>query len=319
MTHKIALIINTSEIAAGTRGASLGPGAMMAVARKKGNTLFGDYPISFVKVMNELLDKPSVYPFAQRGEGLVEIFKNVASEVQKLLSENQFPLLIAGDHGSAGGTIAGIKSHFPNKRLGVVWIDAHGDLHTPYTTPSGNMHGMPLATALAEDNIQEKRNDISAEEISIWNSLKGTVDSMAKVIPEDVVFVGVRDVEKEEIALMNRLNIKNYEVEEVRRLGVNAILEGISSKLSSCDFIYVSFDVDSMDPKETSHGTGTPVDNGLNIKEARDLLIGLTKHPKLVCLEFVEVNPCLDEKTNKMAEVAFDLFNEVAKSLTLED
>ncbi len=315
MKQNISLIINPSEITAGTRGASLGPGAMMAVARSKGSSLFGDFPITQIKDVNFLLDKPIKNPFAKRGEGLVEIFTLMSQEIQSTLANNQFPLVIAGDHGSAGGTIAGIKAQFPDKRLGVVWIDAHGDLHTPYTTPSGNMHGMPLATALNEDNKQEQRNNISENEIQIWNALKNAGNSGQKIASEDLVFIAVRDVEKEEIALMERLNIKNFTVEELRRLGVNAVLDAISTKLSACDLIYVSFDVDSMDPTETSHGTGTPVDHGLTIDEARNLLIGFTNHPKLVCMEFVEVNPCLDEKTNKMAEVAFDLFNDVVTSL----
>jgi len=315
MKQNITYIINTSEITAGTRGSSLGPGAVMAEARKINSRLFGEFPMKFVHECNYLLDKPIEHPFAKRAEGLIKVFESVAEEVKEVLTVNGFPLLLSGDHGSAGGTIAGIKAAYPNKRLGVIWIDAHGDLHTPFTTPSGNMHGMPLATALHEDNLQEQRNDVPVETLALWTKLKNCSFDGAKISPEDLVFIGVRDVEKEEIALMNRLKIRNFEVEEIRQLGVDKIIASISTKLSSCDIIYVSFDVDSMDPMVTSHGTGTPVENGLMIEEARQFLIALAAHPKLVCMEFVEVNPCLDEKINKMAEVTFGLFQVVVTTL----
>lgn len=315
MKQNITYIINTSEITAGTRGSSLGPGAVMAEARKINSGLFGEFPMKFVQEFNYLLDKPIEHPFAKRAEGLIKVYESVAKEVKEVLVVNGFPLLLSGDHGSAGGTIAGVKAAYPNKRLGVIWIDAHGDLHTPYTTPSGNMHGMPLSTALNEDNLQEQRNDVPTQTQELWNELKNSAFEGAKILPEDLVFIGVRDVEQEEIALMNRLKIQNFEVEEIRRLGVDEIIASISTKLSNCDIIYVSFDVDSMDPEVTSHGTGTPVDNGLMIEEARKFLVALAKHPKLVCMEFVEVNPCLDEKTNKMAEVTFSLFQDVVSTL----
>ncbi len=315
MKQKIKYIINKSEIAAGTRGASLGPEAIMVEARKRNSGIFGEFPIVHVEEVNFYLDKPIVHRFAKRAEGLIKVFESVAEIVKTTLKNDEFPLLLSGDHGSAGGTIAGIKAMYPTKKLGVIWIDAHGDLHTPYTTPSGNMHGMPLATVLGEDNLQDKRNDIPAETADLWNRLKNVGFKGAKITPDHLVFVGVRDVEKEEISIMNRLKIKNHKVEEVRRNGADAILKMIDQQLSDCDVIYVSFDVDSMDPYATSHGTGTPVDNGLLVDEAKALLIGLANHPKLVCLEFVEVNPCLDEKTNRMAEVTFGLFEEVVKTL----
>src|SRR5690606_6696791 len=110
---------------------------------------------------NYLLDQPVKYPFAKRVEGLSKVFDCVANKVKNVLQNGGFPFVLAGDHGSAGGTIAGVKAAFPTKRLGVVWIDAHGDLHTPYTAPSRNMHGMPLATALGVDNLEEKVIDVS--------------------------------------------------------------------------------------------------------------------------------------------------------------
>ena len=315
MKKDIELLINKSEITAGTRGASLGPEAIMTVARKKGSTFFSKFPMHHVQHMNHLLDGGKQYPHAKYIDGLVKVFESVNSNVKRLLDERKFPLILAADHGSAGGTIAGIKAANPDKRLGVIWIDAHGDLHTPFTTPSGNMHGMPLATALNEDNLECKSNDIGDDENTMWNKLKSTGIEGAKITPEDLVFIAVRDTEEQEDALMQRLNITNHRVETVRRDGKEEVLRRTLEQLKDCDIIYVSFDVDSMDPKHTSHGTGTPVDNGLTPEEANYFLCELARLENLVCLEFVEVNPCLDEKTNKMAEVTFDLLEAATAEL----
>lgn len=115
--------------------------------------------------------------------------------------------------------------------------------------------------------------------------------------------------------MMERLKIRNYTVAEVRENGAESILSKIESQLENCDIIYVSFDVDSMDPEFTSHGTGTPVDNGLKPDEAEFFLTKLAQNEKVKCIEFVEVNPCLDEKKNKMAEVTFDLLKKTITKL----
>ncbi|MBL1279283.1 MAG: arginase [Fluviicola sp.] len=315
MKKQIKFLINKSEITAGTRGASLGPEAIMTAARKNGNLLFGEYSTVTIPDSNHLLDMEVKYPFAKRIEGLVQVFEAVSKEVKTVLDEKNFPFVISGDHGSAGGTITGIKAAYPNKRLGVVWIDAHGDLHTPYTTPSGNMHGMPLATAIADDNKQEQKNKLSKEETELWNELKTMHANGPRLKSEDLVFIAVRDTEEQEDALIERLQITNHTVDQVRSKGKKAIMNEILSQLNECDIIYVSFDVDSMDPKHTSHGTGTPVENGLHPEEAEFFLTELAKNKKTVCIEFVEVNPCLDEKVNKMAEVAFDLLEKTINQL----
>lgn len=315
MDKKIQIIFNRSELTAGTRGASLGPEAMMAVARKRNNFLFGNYPVDYVEDYNYLLDQPVKYPFAKRVEGLSKVFDCIANKVKNVLQNGGFPFVLAGDHGSAGGTIAGVKAAFPTKRLGVVWIDAHGDLHTPYTTPSGNMHGMPLATALGVDNLEEKVNDVSDDVRNVWEKLKNTGVAGAKINPEDLVFIAVRDLEAQEKALMERYQIVNHTVDEIRQKGMDVVMKEIQHQLSDCDILYISFDVDSMDPKHTSYGTGTPVDHGLLPEEAAFFLEAFARESKTVCMEFVEVNPCLDEQKNKMAEVAFELMDQTINVL----
>jgi len=311
----IQLIINSSEITAGTRGASLGPDAVITAARKKGSFFFGDYPIMRIQDENQMLDDEVKYPYAKRIQGLVQVFERISTAVKLTLDNGMFPYVLASDHGSAGGTIAGIKAAFPNKRLGVIWIDAHGDLHTPYTTPSGNMHGMPLATALGDDNLECKSNDPNEDIIQYWTKLKNTGVEGAKIRPEDLVFIGVRDTEEQEDAIIKRLGITNHKVESVRSEGTQAIIQKCLDQLHDCDMIYVSFDVDSMDPELTSYGTGTPVANGITPEEAKEFLCAFGEEEKLVCMEFVEVNPCLDNKQNRMAEITFDLFEAAANSI----
>lgn len=285
----------------------------MVAARKSEDNYFSKYNKQYVQDENELLDEPVKFPTAKRIKGLTSVFNSVVDNLQDIYGDGKFPVVLAADHGSAGGTIAGIKKQYPNKRLGVVWIDAHGDLHTPYTTPSGNMHGMPLATALGVDNKECKRNDPNPEVVKEWENLKNAGVPGVKLQPEDLVFIGVRDTEPEEDALIKGMNITNHTVAELREKGAEEVLKATLDQLKDCDILYISFDVDSMDPEATSHGTGTPVPIGLAVPEAEELLNGLCSDARVVCLEIVEVNPCLDEHKNKMAEVTFGLLKSVSK------
>lgn len=317
--HKNTIfLINKSEITAGSRGASLGPEAIITAARKKGSTLFGAHEVQKIENANHLLDFPTQYKFAKRIDGLLSIYKAINEKVASLLKKGTFPLVLAADHGSAGGTIAGIKSAFPDKKLGVVWIDAHADIHTPYTTPTGNMHGMPLATALNIDNIVCRVNDVNDDTKVLWDELKNVGGIAPKLSPEDIVYIAVRDTEEQEDSIIKELNIKNYSVPELRQKGVQSVIEEVLNKLSNCDIIYVSFDVDSMDPDLTSYGTGTPVKDGLTPQEAKQILTSFAHNPKTVCMELVEVNPCLDDKVNTMAEVALGLIEAIVEELDVK-
>lgn len=315
MNRTIELLINKSEITAGTRGASLGPEAMMTAARTQNSLFFSKYPLKRIDDRNDVLDTPNKFPTAKNIEALVEVYQNVSNAVKYSLDSGNFPVVLAADHGSAGGTMAGVKAAHPNKRIGVIWIDAHADIHTPYTTPSGNMHGMPLATALFEDNLQSKINDPAPGVPEMWNQLKNTGVPGAKLQAQDIVYIAVRDTEKPEQEIMQRLGIKNHTVADVRLKGVEAIAEETLDQLKDCDILYISFDVDSMDPEMTSHGTGTPVSNGLKPEEAKYFLQAFAQQENTVCMEFVEVNPCLDDKTNTMAEVAFELLEATVNEL----
>jgi len=315
MRKDITFLINSSEITAGTRGASLGPGAVITAARTLKNNFFGNYNMVYLKDNNNVLDASTDFQFAKNAVALLDVYERISSALGDVFTSNQFPFVLAGDHGSAGGTIAGIKKQFPDKRLGVVWIDAHGDIHSPYTTPSGNMHGMPLSTALNSDNLNSKVNSISNEEKLVWDALKELHGIVPKIHPEDLIFIGVRDLEEQEVSIIEELNIRNILVEEVRSKGTEIVVNEVLTHLNSCDLIYISFDVDSMDPDHTSYGTGTPVKNGLFPEEAETIMKGIIASNKVCCLEVVEVNPCLDDKKNKMAEITFGIVEKLVKKI----
>ena len=301
----IKIIEVPSEIGAGTRGASLGIDAIKIAGLDFMSNFFVHFPSEKVETENKLLFEPIQSPYAKRIHGVFNMYERISKAVSDSIKHNFFPVVLSGDHSNAGGTIAGIKMAKPKSKLGVIWIDAHADLHTPYTTPSGNMHGMPLATAIAEDNLESKVHDIDDVTKKFWNQLKSIGKISQKVLPEDIVFISLRDFEKEEKAVIEKHGIKVIPTSEVRRNGAENVSRKVLRYLSDCTDIYVSFDVDSLD-STISKGTGTPVGNGLREREAEDLISKFMQNRKVCCFEITEVNPTLD-KENLMAEIAFNI------------
>ena len=301
----IKLIEVPSEIGAGTRGASMGIDAVKIAALDFMSNFFVHFPSEKIEVENNLLFEPIKSPYAKRIQGVVSMYERISKAVSDSMKNNFFPVVLSGDHSNAGGTIAGIKIAKPKSKLGVIWIDAHADLHTPYTTPSGNMHGMPLSTAIAEDNIECKVHEVDEKTSRLWDQLKTTGKTGQKVLPEDVVFISLRDYEKEEKFLIEKYGMKVVTTSEVRRNGAENVSRKVLRYLSDCTDIYVSFDVDSLD-SAISKGTGTPVSNGLKEREAEDLISKFMQNRKICCFEITEVNPTLD-KENLMAEIAFNI------------
>lgn len=311
---KIKLIEVRSEIGAGTRGAGLGVDAIKIAALDFGSSFFKRHESVEVPNENKLLLEPVENEHAKRIKGVYSFSEKLAKQVSEFCKEEgTFPIVLAGDHASAIGVATGIKMAFPQKRLGIVWIDAHADMHSPYTTPSGNMHGMPIAALLGEDNKDMQVNKPDDETIQYWEKIKNLGDIYPKVRYEDIVMVSVRDYERQEEFLLKKHNVKNISVTEIRNRGAERIAALILTSLESCDVIYISFDVDSMDP-ELSRGTGTPVPGGLTEKEAGSLIYYLLRSKKVCCLEVVEVNPTLD-KENQMAENAFEVLLKATNQL----
>jgi arginase len=301
----IKLIEVASEIGAGTRGASLGIEAIKIAALDFMSNFFIHFPSEKVPHENKLLFEPIESPYAKRIQGIQLMYERVSKSVSDSLRQGFFPVVLSGDHSTAGATITGIKMARPKSKLGVIWIDAHADLHTPYTTPSGNMHGMPLSICINEDNDDNRVHDLDETTEKLWNGLKNMGKSAPKVLPEDIVFISLRDYEREERSLIEKYGMKVITTNEVRRKGPENIVRAVTRYLSDCTDIYVSFDVDSLD-SSISKGTGTPVSNGLKEREVEDLISKFMQNRKLCCFEIAEVNPTLD-KENLMAEIAFNI------------
>lgn len=301
----IKIIEVASEIGAGTRGASLGIEAIKIAALDFMSSFFIHFPSDKIPTENKLLYEPIESPYAKRIKGLVSMYDKVSKSLTETIKSNFFPVVLSGDHSMAGAVIAGIKIAKPKAKLGVIWIDAHADLHTPYTTPSGNMHGMPLALSINEDNSECAVHDLDHETAKQWNALKHIGKIAPKVLPEDIVFISLRDFEKEEKHLIDKYGMKVITTKEVRSKGAENIVRSVTRYLSDCTDIFISFDVDSLDSSITK-GTGTPVSNGLREREAEDLISKFMQNRKVCCFEITEVNPTLD-KENLMAEIAFNI------------
>ena len=301
----IKLIEVPSEIGAGTRGASLGIDAIKIAALDFMSNFFVHFPSEKIETENNLLFEPIQSPYAKRINGVLTMYERVSKAVKETIQGNFFPVVLSGDHSIAGGTIAGIKAAKPKGRLGVIWIDAHADMHTPYTTPSGNMHGMPLTASIAEDNEESKVHEPDEKTKKQWEQLKQFGKISPKILPEDIVFISLRDYEKEEKHLIEKYEMKVITTAELRRKGPENVVRASLRYLSDCTDIYVSFDVDCLDSSITK-GTGTPVSNGLREREAEDLVSKFMQNRKICCFEITEVNPTLD-KENLMAEIAFNI------------
>ena len=310
---RIKLLEVRSELGAGTRGASMGPDALRVACLNKGSDYFRRFNSVVVPDLNHVLFDKNHFPFAKYIDSIYTVQKGIANAVEQTLRFDEFPLVLAGDHSSANATIAGIKATYPQKTLGVIWIDAHADLHSPYTTPSGNVHGMPLAAALGQNNLRHQRNQPDAETEFFWQRLQNLGEPGPKLLPEHLVYVVVRDTEEEEDALIAELGIKWIKLPEIKAKGSRQLTREIYQHLRFCDMVYISFDVDSLD-SSFSIGTGTPVEDGLYLSEAENLCQDLLENERVVCFEMVEINPTLDNG-NTMAKNAFNILEKATAAI----
>ena len=168
---KINIIKNRSDIGAGTRGADMGIDAIEIAAINAESSYFSQYDSVDLESFNEAVYKKQNTTYALRIGKVLAVCEGLSKAVTSSLKNNEFPLVLSGDHSSALGTISGVKCAFPEKRVGVVWIDAHADIHSPHTTPSGNIHGMPLAAALSDDNLDRKINEVTDETNTNWEAM----------------------------------------------------------------------------------------------------------------------------------------------------
>ncbi|SDI32663.1 arginase [Natribacillus halophilus] len=223
----------------------------------------------------------------QHLQAVVETNRRLAKKMDEMMSADAFPLVFGGDHSISIGTLAGISQHYQN--LGVIWYDAHGDLNTAETSPSGNIHGMPLAVSLGRGH----------------DSLTEIAGGLPAIKPENVVIIGARALDAAEKTLIQESGLKVFTMHEVDRLGMSEVMTQTNAYLSHCDGIHLSLDLDGLDPIDAP-GVGTPVVGGLTYRESHLAMEMLAETTDITSCEFVEVNPILDEK-NKTAEAAVAL------------
>ena len=304
------VLVSDWEFGAGKAGTSTGPKTLIDYCKESGLSFICKAPITIIDQKVTAEDVEDIhYPYLKRAIPLIEHQTRFADAIEKERSNNAKLLLLTGDHSNAIGGLAGFCRNKNTNNLGVIWIDAHLDLHSPYTTPSGNIHGMSVNTAIEKDNLKCQRNEIGDECEELWNKIKG-IKKNSPIPVENIVFIGIRSYELPEETLIKDHNIKVIYSEEVLDNGIKwAVNEAIDYLDSKIDDLYVSFDVDSMDPS-VSVGTGTPVESGLSKIQAVDILSALIEYPKTSCLEITEINPKLDQQ-KPMAKQVFEILNQI--------
>jgi arginase len=312
---RIKIIEVKSEIGAGTRGASMGVEAIKVAGYDFGSDFFNKHEVVEISAGNKSLFDLIHNEYAKHIPEIYEVVERLSNEVKKAaMDPDVFPIILEGDHSNSIGTVAGIKMAFPDKRLGLIWIDAHADIHSPYTTPSGNVHGMAVAAMIDNDNIENKVNEPVEETREFWEKIKGLGGIRPKVLPSDIIYVTLRDTEIQEEYLIKKLGIQVYPVSEMRAKGVERAAVEVLNMLDKCDIIHVYFDVDSMDPS-ISRGTGTPAKDGITEKEAGNFISRLLYSKKITSFEIAEINPTLDNE-NVMAENAFEIMQKAVNLVT---
>jgi len=313
MIKKIKLVEVHSDIAGHRKGASLGIEALKKSCKDLDCEYFETFSTETIKDENEAHNHKSKFDHAKYIDKVYLVVSRLANTIKELRSKNIFPIVLAGDHASCAGTMHGLRMAHPDDEIGVIYIDAHADIHSPYTSQSGNLHGMPLAIACALDNKKSATNKPTNTEVEYWEKLKYLVSPQASIKPENIVFCGLRDFEEAEKNLIDKYNISSHTVESITFEGIKNTVKNIFDKLSHCKHIYVSFDVDSVDPLYIP-GTGTPVKNGLSYEQALQLNLELIKNDKVCCWEIAEINPIYNNSKDDSTKI-FQILEKVTKNL----
>lgn len=285
------------DLGAGRRGADLGPNAI----RYAGLNLHPSIDEQLCKLGHPLIDEGNLaVPLTKieqphfsnehlhNVETILEVCNNLAATVERFYGPDDFPLVIGGDHSLTMGSLTGVvRARGP---VGVIWIDAHADFNTDETTPSGNIHGMPLAALVGIGHKQ----------------LVELGGFSPKVEPRRVVIIGSRDLDPGERDFLRKVGINVFTMKEIDRQGMAAVMEqAIELATDGMDGLHISFDIDAVDPRDAP-GTGTKVAGGLTYREAHLALELIADAGKMTSLDIVEVNPTLDME-NRTAILAAEL------------
>jgi arginase len=281
------------DLGAGRRGVDMGPSALRVAGladkvRELGYEVrdAGDLPVKIAETQGPG-DPTKKYLMEIR-----EVCELLRDRVEAIVAKKALPVVLGGDHSIAMGTLAGLSRHFRKEgaKIGLVWFDAHADANTPETSPSGNIHGMPLAAALGFGEA----------------SLVNLAGASPMVEGATAALVGIRDVDRAERANVKASGIGAFTMRDIDERGMRAVMEeAIARATSGTAGFHVSFDMDGMDPS-AAPGVGTPAPGGLSYREAHLAMEMLADTGKVIAAEFVEVNPVLDHK-NGTARLAVEL------------
>ncbi len=281
------------DLGSGRRGVDMGPSAIRIAGlnerlRELGNRVIDEGDLD-IKNMEEIRVGEMKARYLRE---ITRASKVLSAKVEKLMAKNHFPLVLGGDHSIAVGTISGIAAFCKRKRkkLGLLWIDAHGDMNTPSTSPSGNIHGMPLAAVLGLGP----------------RDLSHVMGSYRKVDPANVALVGTRSLDEGEKRHIKQTGVHVFTMPDIDRLGIHQVMKKAFARVSEgTDYVHVSLDLDAVDPT-VAPGVGTPVKGGLDYREAHLIMEFIYESKLMTSLEIVEVNPILDEH-NASAAFAVEL------------
>jgi arginase len=281
------------DLGSGRRGVDMGPSAIRIAGladrlAEQGHRVVDEGDVD-IKNMEELKVGDV------RARYLAEIARAsrlVCAKVERMVGKGHFPLVLGGDHSISIGTVSAIAaaSRREGKKVGLLWVDAHGDINTPETSPSGNIHGMPVAALLGEG--PPELTSIGCED--------------AKVDPRNIAMVAIRSLDEGEKIRLKRHGVQVHTMSEVDRNGIEQVMKEALARVSEgADRVHVSFDLDAVDPS-VAPGVGTPVKGGLDYREAHLLMELLSDSGVMTSLEMVEVNPILDDR-NASALFAVEL------------
>ena len=292
--RRVSLIGVPMDLGAGRRGVDMGPSAvrLAGVARRLRDMGHEFEDLGDVAV--PLSERREPGPGPKYLKDILRTCGRLAPRIERVLDQGGLPMVVGGDHSFAMGSITGVSSHFRKRgeKVGLIWIDAHADMNTPETSPSGNIHGMPLSAVLGYGD----------------DSLVGLGGFSPKVDPENTVLIGIRSVDDGERDLVIRSGIHYYEMMKIDARGMgNVVEEALARASQGTAGVHVSLDADGIDP-EYAPGVGTPVPGGINLREAH-LLLEMVADSGLMCsLDVAEVNPILDT-ANTTAELMVELIS----------
>jgi len=293
MPQKIRIIGVPMDLGASRRGVDMGPSALRVAGLQ-----------ARIKTLGHQVEDIGNIPVKQaeeqhygekRAKYLAEISdtcKELAATVQKSLEEGFTPLVLGGDHSIAVGTMSGVAAHYrkDKKQVGYVWLDAHGDMNTPETSPSGNVHGMPLASVMGYGPPE----------------LVELLGFKPKVEPQNLVIVGVRDLDLQEKKLVKKSGVHVFTMRDIDERGMREVMsETLKFATDDTGGIAVSLDMDFVDPMDAP-GVGTPVRGGVTYREAHLAMEMIADSEAMASLEVVEINPVIDEH-NRTALLGVEL------------